>query len=897
MSTENIMSSDIFLATKFVEKIKQRYIDIPQETLFLGIYGYLNTIFSNLIQNTTTMISDYSMEAIPTKAKFEKNIIAHALALGIQKINATPASINVLIGFSQDVLDANMEKINDKKSRLIIEKEYVFNLGDRQLYPYMLDYDIEIQRIELPNGKYAYTAMYLLDDKNPFAPLTNAYLPEMGIINAQRQNLIALQTTLRQMIHTEIHYKLNVSNILEVKIKEFTFENQLAYFYVEVIEIKDGIETVHYLKPVYEGLYTYDLSDKEYINYVYLDEKTIRLKFNRDSYQPTRNCEINIHIYTTLGSECNIYLDDTFQTYREIKSDKYTYSGLYALIRSNSSSINGEDKASIEYLQTIIPKEMVARGSYCTYSDLQTFFNLIQTDDCKLSVFQRVYNQLENIYFVYILMKYNGYIVPTNTIDISFARDDVDHVSKNNFILNPNTKFYLEKGSNTAVLKKNLTDEEIIEYENNGFLYSCPFLMVINKNPFYISYYNVFPKYERVLYFDYINSDAVLQFVAEHFKVYRDMFDHPSDELHIQVQCMQNINADYDILIFDENNELIESNIRAYIVLYTYDNDGVKHAIRYITGELENYNSDSLIYTFDFKIITNNIMADTLPQMLFEKGLKLIGSDTDSSLYLPSNVEIKLFILFKSDQEYGRLYGDKLEYSVDDLFPNLKGWTLSNIYSSKESGIDLFYDYSDLISSFIKLNKTDEDLTYWASKVPVLKSSWFNNEDKVKYFINKIDYRRRYIQESLSLIENPFSINFKFYNTYGPSQNYIVNKNLRLDQVNLILKFEIMFVTREDQILIPEIKETIRTYIENLNKTSDLHFPNLITHITNLYGSSIVYIKFVQLNNYQQLWQSIYKSQNTFDNKWEESQQVPEFITIDLASTAFPNIQFDVVLS
>ena len=900
----NIMSSDIFLVSRFIEKLKQKYIDISEDTLLLGIYGYLSTVFSNLIQNTTILASDYAMEAIPTRAKFDKNIISHALALGIKKINASPASISVLLGFSQSALDSNMKRINDKKSRLVLEKDFVFTLGDRELYPYCLDYDIEIQRVELPDGTTTYTAMYLVDDSNPLVDLSNPYLPEMGIINAEGQNLIALQTTLRQMTHNVVHYKLNVDSPLELKTKEFSFENQLAYFYVEVIEEKDNKTITHHLEPVYEGLYTYDLSDKEYINYMYLDDNTIRIKFSRNSYNPTRNCEINIHIYTTLGVKCNIYLDDTFQVYREIVSDTYSYSGLYALIRSNSSSVFGEDKVSIDQLKRLIPREMVARGSYCTYSDLQTFFNLIQTDNCKMTLLQRVYNQLENIYFAYILMKYGDNVIPTNTVDVSFGRNEIDHISRNNFILDPNATFYLEENSDTAVLvPRDLTPIEIANYEEHGFLYSCPFLMVINKTPFYISYYNIFPKYERLLYFDYINSDSVVQFIAEKFKVYRDMFNTPSNEFHLQVQCMQNINTDYDLLIFNENNELLECNIKAYMVFYMYDKNGVKHPSRYITGELVNYNSNSLIYTFDFKMTTSNIIAETKPHMLFETGLKLIGDERESPLYLPNNIEMKLFLFFKGDKEYGRSYGEKLEYSADDYFPYLENWSLTNIYSTKEAGIDLFYDYSDLLTSYIKLQKTDTDTTYWAGKVPLVKRTWLSDdsqspdlaERKVVSLFQMLDYRRRYIQDSLLLIENPFAINFKFYNTYGPSNNYLVDKNTKLDRINLTLRFEIMFVTKEDQVLIPEIRSTIKSYIEELNNESDLHMPNLITYITNLYRDSIVYCKFVQLNHYQTLWQSIYKNSVILNSAWEESQRTPEFINVNVLSNNLPDIEFDIV--
>jgi hypothetical protein len=85
------LSTDIYQIAEFVDSIKAKYVDIPEDTLALGVFGYLGSVFTNVIENTSTMASEYSNEAIPTKAKFERNIIAHALALGINKIFATPA--------------------------------------------------------------------------------------------------------------------------------------------------------------------------------------------------------------------------------------------------------------------------------------------------------------------------------------------------------------------------------------------------------------------------------------------------------------------------------------------------------------------------------------------------------------------------------------------------------------------------------------------------------------------------------------------------------------------------------------------------------------------------------------------------------------------------------------
>ena len=75
------LSTDIFSISEYVESIQKKYIDIPEDTLYLGVYGFLSNMFSNILQNTAVMASEYSMEAIPTRAKFERNIIAHALSL------------------------------------------------------------------------------------------------------------------------------------------------------------------------------------------------------------------------------------------------------------------------------------------------------------------------------------------------------------------------------------------------------------------------------------------------------------------------------------------------------------------------------------------------------------------------------------------------------------------------------------------------------------------------------------------------------------------------------------------------------------------------------------------------------------------------------------------------
>lgn len=890
-SNTNILSQDIFLVSQWLDELKSKYISIPEDTLHLGIYGWLSSVFGNLIQNTSTMVSEYSMEAIPTRAKYEKNVISHALALGINKITATPAQIPVQLCFPEESLTRSLVD-----NKLTLDKDYEFLIGERAAYPYHLDYDITLKRNVLPNGNIVYTAMYELDGKNPLADTYNPYLPSIGRITSNGQKLIALKTTLRQTSHTVIHKSIQVDNPLETKTMTFIFQDQLSHFYVEVTEYTDDGEVVHFLKPIYEGLYDYK-SEDEYINYMYIDESTIRLKFNRDSYQPRKNADIDVHVFTTLGSKCNFELEEQYKVVKTMTSSRFPYNALYTLVIAESGSMYGDDRATVEELKSFIPREALARGSYSTYTDLLNYFNIIQTEDCKMTIHERIYNQIDHEYFAYLLMKLDGNVIPTNTLDAIVHQNTFSSVSKDNYIIKPGALFFLEKNNTTAkVVDGTITEDEALDLEDKGWLYTCPYLMVINKNPFYVSYYNVFVNYSRTLYYEYINDDSPLQFVVDNFLAFRNYFDNPDNKFHIHIAMTQNINTNYELLSFSSGGVLEICNIKPIIVFYTKDSDGNSHAYRYVEGELINHDSSNQVYLFDFKMTTSNVMAGRSAHMLFNSGCRTIGSGEESPSYLEPNVDMKLFILVKEDSDYGRNYGDKMQFSADSLFPDLNGYTLTNIYNAGDTQVDLYYDYTDLMTSYISLDRESNNFIYNIHKIPLIRHLWLQDEARAQEFFRMIDYRRRYIQESLQVLEDSFGINFKLYNTYGPSQCWNVENEETIDRVNLSFKFEVKFTTKDEIVLLPELEQVIKDYIEDLNTTdTPLHMPNCCTYVKNLYTDSLEYIKFVGLNDYKNvLWQSVYQNPSIVENGFKKSQTVPEFINVHQLPNGSPDITFDI---
>lgn len=887
LETTDLVSTDIYRINEFIDEIKSRYIDIPEDTLMLGVYGYLSSVLSNLMENTTIMASEYSNEAIPTRAKYEKNIIAHALALGINNINATPAQIDMLIGLPEEALVANMTN-----NEFTLDKEYIFQIGEREAYPFLLDYDIIIKRSVLPNGSYVYTARYDIDGKNKLAQLQNPYLPAMGAINVSGDRLIALNTTLRQMTHTQIYKKIVVDNPLETKVLNFSFEDQLAFFYVDVVE--DG-ET-HYLEPVYDGLYDYDDS-REFINYMYLDEKNIRLRFNRDSYQPRENAEVTIHIYTTLGSEANFSTTD-YENVMTLTSNRFPYTGMWTLIQATSDAHYGSDKYTIEQLKQIIPQEALSRGSISTYTDLSAAFNRLQIENesCRLYLLRRVHNQIERIYFTYLLMKYGDNVIPTNTINSSVSKGMFSTASRDNYSMLPGAKFYSEQGQKDATSTTSKDTNELNRMDKAGFLYMCPYLTVLNKSPFYISYYVTFMNYTRNLYFEFINEDSLLQFVALNFYVHRDYFTNP-DTYKIELHCTQNINSDFQLVTYDDEGNVDECNLTVYAVIYTTnEDDGSITPYRYLKSELIQFNEADAEYVLEFKFKSNDVISKYGTYMTITSGMYGINSNSQSTASVEPTMYIKFFFCAKLDRDYGRYYGDNQTDNLDDIIPGLNGYTLTNVYNAGELGIDIFYDYSDIQNSYIELNqKEDGGLSYYIYKIPVVRYTWMNSEERMRYLFSAIDLRRRYIQNVLFLIEDSFGIDYKFFNTYGPSLMYNIENEENIDRINLSLKFEIKFQMESDKVVLQDITNSIKEYIEDINNISDLHIPNLITYITNIYREHIVYIKFIALNNYDSLYQSIYKNPEMTDDYFVETQTVPEFINVNTLNNDLPDIEFTIV--
>ncbi|MCK9198666.1 MAG: hypothetical protein M0P49_03595 [Bacilli bacterium] len=912
-----MISSDIYEINNFVNEIKKTYIDETDDTLSMGIFGYMGAMFSTLLQNNIIIGTEYINEMFPTKAKYEKFILEHAMTYNITDINATPSIMNVTIALAQNEIDALMTKnvfILDKNSKLFIEK-----------FEFHLEYDIIINKSILGNAEVVYTARYSLDRNNPLSNITNPYLAPPAVIDQNGTKFILIKCQIRQIELSTVYKKIITANVIDNRTLMFNFSNQLAAF---DLHIKEG-NSEFYVTPLFEGCFADPLIGK-YCYYSYVGSDRIKITFDPEIYEPTLNTDITIILNTTQGDNGNFVYNSNI--IMALESEKYNYKNLSTMIIPTSEALYGIDRKSVEELRKLIPKEALSRGNITSNADLNNYFNSIDSDTNKLTFVKKVDNQIERTYYSYLLLKDTlDLVIPTNTINLKLKISDFPNMEDGRLPLNPgitigyNSEYGYVIPNNIIVQKldelnnplyiDNVTGLETVDSSTGGidnvpvqktdingdllyinrisslettdsittsdysFIYKSPFLLVANNNPLYTSFYLNLINRKYNLNFDYINDKSEVQFISTLITLKRNL-NVNNDTYKLAIQAVQNIKSDKGLVTVDEvTGEILSSKVKIIAVLS--NEKGVPY--RYTIGELKDYDSNNFIYNFEIELKTNDIIDNR--NYIKIEDLYNITQDTKTYGYLKDNPYVNIYVLDQIDNDIE----DKFRrYDLDQYVPGLEGWTVCNMYGV-DGGINFFYNYSSIITAKTNVVIDGIDEYYIIKGVPLIRADYISSESKLEYFIQNLESKRNYINYALQLLEDSFGIDFKFYNTYGPSKTFVVDGVNLLDRVNLTLNFDISLLSNADKYIPDRIILDIKAYIENLNSITSIHISNLITQITNTYKDSIAYIEFTGVNSYPVANQYLEKITTT------DVTIVPEFLNISSKDDFTPDINITIV--
>lgn len=849
-STDWSISNDIYDIVSSVDNLKKRYVEDEDETtLALGIFGFLGDTEAKKIQTAVIMAGELGNEMFPQRAKLDKNIVTHAMYSNIEHLNAVPAHMQINLMIREEDLDlfmVNDEFIFDHMCPIYIEG-----------YEFHLDYDISLKRAKntkREDENWIYSAVYqgLDSNPNPISDLRNAYLKQPYRIWFNNYQYVLMTCTVRQVTIETVKEKMITNSVINNKSFAFNFTNQLSDFTVYVTEkgITKRLNPIPYGSAVSVGTI-------DYCWYMYINDSTIRITFDTASYIPGLNADIEIKSYTTLGLDGNFkskVASDIEEVgyFIDFETSRYKYKTIQIYVRPTTDSVDGQNKKTTDELKKLLPKMALSRGFITTETDLNNYFNLISTNENMMKLQKKVDNQLNRIWYCYMLCKddYNN-VIPTNTMTVRIDVTNYMAVSEEDdrYVVPAGTCFKYDQSLGYAVpVAENEVPEPFTDayFAGDGvYWYRLFYNIIINKNPLFCSYNLTLNNISG--YFDHVwlNDELLMGFVIDTYTFRRKLLSE-RDTYTLDFGIQQSmLDTDYGLYkeytVHDEttgeDKTIIINNVSVFLVLYDGD-----QPYRYVQAELVEY-KDPYIFKWRCKLETDN-KYDTDGRLKLTN-MKEIGTGVNNDGYFHDNCYARLYIFGKFDEEYGR-------YNADELIPGMYGYSLINIYEVTD-GIDLINNFTNVMNTRVReIRSADKTAAYYnVTGIPMVGEHYLESEDNVTFFVQKLLERKAYIDNCLKVIENNMDIDFKYFNTYGYSQTYTIGdkEETSLGDIDIVMKFRVKLANSNDSTTKNAIILFIKEYIEDLNELGDLHIPNLIHAITDYFAERIVYIEFMNFNN------------------------------------------------
>lgn len=877
----DIYNSDIYNMRQVIDNTKNQFIEEEDASVLeASTYGFVSAQLAKLSASVIKIAAENSSEVFYHKARIPSNIISHAISLNISDLNATPAVMNILFCITEDDLNLLFEEQNS--DTVVLDNNQKIYIGD---YEYHFDYPILISKKILLNNKSSYSARYDMSDKVCYSNIDNPYLSTPYVAKMYGYNYIFIATTIHQVMFDTKYEKVISDNNIDNKTYTFDFKDQLVYFDVFV---KDDTTTTR-VTPVLKNDNIDGITN--YCWYEYVNTNMIRIIFDLSSYFPSINSEITINIRTTKGTTCNFTSKSSNILCVLEDTDNYSYLSIQTMIMPQSKSKDAKDKKSIEEIKKLLPKESNSRGNLTSVSDLNNFFDKINSSNTRLLFDKKVDNVFREYYGYYVAKNSKNNIIPTNTIDIKIKISDLTEVTTVDgsiLYLFP-TKYAIgyknNGGSLVGDLIPNPTTELMRGYD---YIYSIPYKVLINKIGPKVSYLMTIMDEMYMVYFKYINELTPIQFIVGSVDWKRDI---SSNKYTLTIDSLQNLNADCGVMETVTNPETEEESkvCNMKVILVTYINGDTPY--RYFISDFVSYSDENDNFTFKHQIeLVTNDMVDENNNIKIENGYAY-GEDTIQYGYLEPNTKSNLYILCKFKDENGSTveYG---RYDLDTVIKDssiLEGYSVTNVYNITD-GITFFDNFSDIISTIAAPTTiTSNNDGFKLNGVPVVKKSYLDNSELLMEFIDSIKNEKKIIDNALYVLENQFSVDFKFVNTYGFARLYTTNGTTSIGKVNISLRYALQLQKASDDYTVGYIKQKLKEYIEQLDNANESVHLNVINNNTaSAHINSINYFDFKGYNTFDANVSHIYA------NTSGAIDSVPELININQLDDGTPDITIDI---
>lgn len=885
-NTNNIINTTSYdIQNKWINDIAPKYFQVDDiNMLRAGIFGYLNEIMSNSLEDSVNMTSILGNEAYPNKAVLPNSVYSYAALANFSNFNAVPATIPFVLGIrKEDIIKYATQKSGYKE--IIISRYSELNVnGDT----FMIDYDIKIICKQTTDGKdYILTSQYIFDINNSLSSISNPYI-DSSVLFEEGEPYLFLNLTAKQIKRTSVEFKVYTDDLVGNVYFPTKYDGNLASFNV-FYKSATGSSYQQIDKYYVDSI----RPDKERFCFYSYGDQTINIEFSAhpDFFKPEFNSNIKVEVYDTLGAAGNIkYTGENCEfIFYNPEGSTVNFSKLLHMVYILGSATGGTDAMTIDDVKYHSIKAFSVRNNIITDNDLNYYFKGL-VSNCKMNFIKKRDDIIKRIYSSFLLLKdEDDNILPTNSISIIIP-DDADHFDNYQkggitFTLKPGK---LISKSTTyenfyEIMDNNKTIEELVEEDKAGiYNYSLPYLLKVNTNPYFVSYYlnSVFDKYNII--FTYVNPDSLNKIIISDFEIERNAIF--SDKYVFTFGMNTNINFRDLYEIYNEENSSknhISGDLGHLKIKLIFTVNGID--IGYITPTVVDFYDNNPEYVkYTASITTNDLITESDEIVIKNSIYKFDGSNEIliEGCSIPSD-EVKIKILVFYDK-----YDSKDKYTYNGSFPNMDNYCITNIYQTS-SDIFLFKDVNNIEYSTILLKNG----YYEIKTVPVFKYTYLYNSEKLKEVISLLNYFAVVLQQTLDVIENNFDIDMKFYNTYGESSYFTIGREGEMLQgTSISIEFNIRINVTLTDLISTDLTNFISSYVENVNNSdingiNFLYISNLIKELENNF-EYITYTEFVGFNNYDSSYQII---ENTFTNYADITTEqiikyVPEYLNINRKS-------------
>lgn len=860
--TENINLSSKYSVEEYIhKKIAPKYLNLDDATNYrVGVYGYINELFSTGISISSHALSELFGEVFPNTARLSESIMKYASLAKVDGLYAKPANMNVIIAIEEDYIINRSRWTNGVTlDKIRIPKELVV---DVEGFKFTLEDDIVIT-YKMVDGQYAYAAYY---DKNGETS-DNPYIKVLKIKQYDR-NAIYIYPTIKQMTRSVTTRYIMSTNMLDNISHIVTFDGQLADF--NVYYKKSNSTEIEKVEKFIEGSSNI-VSNTKSCFYRVISDSELEIQFESRSgfFKPEFNSELIIEVFTSKGSKGNFTYSGSDIV---VKYPNEEDESLPMTIVPVTDSVLGSDKLSLEEIRKKVCDTFSMRDTIVMDSDLYKHYNsynLSGADKSKLRFIKYRDDVFKRMYMAYILLRdKNGEVIPSNSIDIGIKPSEYNYETNISYIYKSNNRMIYDPSINAVVPYRAELDTPEDAGFNYIFKYRNPYLIVTTKKPnmsiALIDYIN--DTYQNV--YSYINPDSIMQFICNNFKVFRNP---DIDERHrITMSVQKNIVPyEVDLATKDEEGNITDLGIiKMYLTVYHKN-----VCLGYIPLTMFDVDIEKGIYHFEGYINTSHEMYSdsVISKDTFYK--PFVNTDEIIDVKLPyTDLYFKTTIFSRQDILYNRAEVNEINVPY--------GYSLVNIYhNTEDSPVDIFHNVSDIIQLEMKnmiIDRTDRTTYNRIIKAPLI-AEYYYDDIQHKEYVHKTLFEKRNLFKiaGTKIVEN-YSIMLKLYNTYGPSLYYNIGRADRVDRVNLSMTFNIR-LTKTSILTKLEIAKAIKAYVENLNNAdmSPLYISKLIDHMQSTY-QDIMFMEFQNINKYVSNYQAI-EPVNVGNL---EAGFVPEFINI-----------------